>query len=86
MNTLPEERVAPSRTLDPAIARSWLLVNGARTDLFDAADRSRADQVILDIEDAVDPGRKPAARAAVVEWLEAGGRAWVRINDRSSAF
>jgi len=61
-------------------------VNGARTDLFDAADRSRADQVILDIEDAVDPGRKPAARAAVVEWLEAGGRAWVRINDRSSAF
>lgn len=62
MNTLSGERVAPSRTLDPEIARSWLLVNGARTDLFDAADRSRADQMILDIEGAVDRdgNRRPA--------------------------
>jgi citrate lyase subunit beta/citryl-CoA lyase len=75
------------RTIGPEDARSWLLVNGARTDLFDPAHESRADQIILDIEDAVDPGHKAEARAAVVEWLSAGDRsAWVRINDRSTEF
>jgi citrate lyase subunit beta/citryl-CoA lyase len=77
--------VAERKTVGPEDARSWLLVNGARTDLFDAAVASRADQVVLDIEDAVDPARKDEARAGVVEWL---GRhqAWVRINDRSTPF
>jgi citrate lyase subunit beta/citryl-CoA lyase len=72
------------RNVDPGIARSWLLVNGARTELFDDAHASRADQVVLDIEDAVDPARKPEARA---EYLSSGDkRAWVRINDRSTEF
>ena len=57
------------RNVDPGIARSWLLVNGARTDLFEAAHVSRADQVVLDIEDAVDPARKPEARSEVARWL-----------------
>ena len=48
--------------MDPGIARSWLLVNGARTEGFDEAYESRADQIVLDIEDAVDPARKPEAR------------------------
>ena len=74
------------RTIDPEIARSWLLVNGSRTELFDAARASRADQVILDVEDAVDPAKKDAARAEVIAWLQAGNRAWVRINDRSTPF
>jgi len=75
------------RNVDPGIARSWLLVNGARTELFDAALQSRADQVVLDIEDAVDPARKPAARADVVEYLkDADHRAWVRINDHTTEF
>ncbi len=75
------------RTIGPEDARSWLLVNGARTDLFDRAHESRADQIILDIEDAVDPTHKAEARAGVVEWLSAGDRsAWVRINDRSTEF
>ncbi len=75
------------RTIGPEDARSWLLVNGARTDLFDRAHESRADQIILDIEDAVDPAHKAEARAGVVEWLSAGDRsAWVRINDRSTEF
>ena len=75
------------RQVDPGIARSWLLVNGARPELFDGAHESRADQVVLDIEDAVDPARKPAARADVVEYLSSGDkRAWVRINDRSTEF
>ncbi len=33
------------RNVDPGIARSWLLVNGARTELFDDAHDSRADQI-----------------------------------------
>ncbi len=69
----------------PADARSWLLVNGARPELFDAASASPADQVVLDIEDGVDPARKDEARAGVVEWLSGGERsAWVRVNDRST--
>lgn len=74
------------RTIDAEIARSWLLVNGSRTELFDAARASRADQVILDVEDAVDPAMKDAARAEVIAWMKAGNRAWVRINDRSTPF
>lgn len=74
------------RPIDPAIARSWLLVNGARPETFDAARASRADQVVLDLEDAVDPARKDAARADVVGWLGAGNHAWVRINDRSTPY
>ncbi|AMM21934.1 aldolase [Frondihabitans sp. PAMC 28766] len=71
---------------DAEIARSWLLVNATKTDSFDAAARSRADQIVLDIEDAVDPKAKPEARDGVVKWLSEGGSAWVRINDRSTDF
>lgn len=70
----------------PDIARSWLLVPGTAPDRFDSAQASRADQIVLDIEDAVDPARKPAARDDVVAWLTRGGEAWVRINDRSTDF
>src|SRR6185312_13925479 len=68
------------------IARSWLLINGAHSDTFDKAAQSRADQIILDIEDAVDPQAKPTARADVIEWLSNGGSGWVRINDRLTDF
>lgn len=77
--------MAERRTVGPEDARSWLLVNGARTDLFEGALASRADQVVLDIEDAVDSAHKDQARAGVVEWLGTH-RAWVRINDRSTPF
>jgi citrate lyase subunit beta/citryl-CoA lyase len=62
-----------------------LLVNATRTDLFDQADQSDADQIILDIEDAVDPKLKPRARDDVATWLQKKS-AWVRINDRSTPF
>lgn len=75
----------PSRSIDATIARSWLLVNGARTDLFDVADQSDADQIVLDIEDAVDPKMKPSALHDVATWLQ-NKSAWVRINDRSTPF
>ncbi len=66
--------------IDPVLARSWLLVNGANADRFEAAARSRADIVVLDIEDAVAPKDKPAARDNVLGWLGAGHTDWVRIN------
>jgi citrate lyase subunit beta/citryl-CoA lyase len=68
------------------IARSWLLVPGTRPEAFAPASTSHADQIILDIEDAVDPKLKPAARNDVVEWLSGGGSGWVRINDHSTDF
>ena len=74
------------REVSAEIARSWLLVAGTRPETFAAAEASRADQIILDIEDAVDPGLKDAARDDVAGYLSAGGSAWVRINDRASAF
>ncbi len=72
--------------VDPEIARSWLLVNATRPESFDSAHASRADQIILDIEDAVDPSAKPQAREDVAAWLEGERKAWVRINDRSTPF
>ncbi|MEB3982009.1 CoA ester lyase [Mycobacterium sp. 663a-19] len=66
--------------IDPVLARSWLLVNGAHADRFEAASRSRADIVALDIEDAVAPKDKAAARDNVVRWLGEGHTDWVRIN------
>lgn len=68
------------------ISRSWLLVNGAKPDTFDRAAASRADQIVLDIEDAVDPAVKGEALESVANWLENGGKAWVRINDRTTDF
>ena len=79
-------RTGRHRAVDPAIARSWLLVPGTRPETFDDMACSRADAVVLDIEDAVDPSKKPQARADVVEWLRNGGRAWVRVNDATSPF
>jgi citrate lyase subunit beta/citryl-CoA lyase len=73
-------------SVNPEIARSWLLVAATRPDSFDAAEASRADQIILDIEDGVDPRLKASARDSVISWLSNGGSGWVRINDRTSPF
>ncbi|WP_432524556.1 HpcH/HpaI aldolase/citrate lyase family protein [Kineococcus sp. SYSU DK006] len=67
--------------VEPRYARTWLLVNATRTELFDVSLASRADQVVLDLEDAVDPSRKDSAREDVIRWLSEGGQAFVRIND-----
>lgn len=63
-----------------ALARSWLFTPGDRPDRFATPRTRAADAVILDLEDAVAPDDKPAARAAVAGHLRAGGRAWVRVN------
>jgi citrate lyase subunit beta/citryl-CoA lyase len=85
-STIATETVRPERNIPAEIARSWLLVNAMKTELFDQSAISRADSVILDIEDAVDPSQKDHARGNVVDWLSGGGKAWVRINDATSAF
>ncbi|MFM1950346.1 MAG: hypothetical protein RL418_33 [Actinomycetota bacterium] len=68
------------------ISRSWLLVNGWQQSQLDQVKNSRADQVIVDIEDAVDPQNKAAARQQVVDWFHAGNSAWVRVNDVTTEF
>lgn len=78
--------MSSTREIPAEISRSWLLVNGTKVETFDAAAASRADQIILDIEDAVDPKHKPAALESVASWLEAGGQAWVRVNDATTTF
>jgi citrate lyase subunit beta/citryl-CoA lyase len=74
------ESSEPGTRIDPVLARSWLLVNGAQPDRFAAAAHSRADIVVLDIEDAVAPKDKAAARDNVGKWLTAGNNDWVRVN------
>jgi citrate lyase subunit beta/citryl-CoA lyase len=76
----------PERNIPAEIARSWLLVYAMKPELFDQSAVFRADSIILDIEDAVDPSQKDQARSNVVGWLTAGGKAWVRINDATSPF
>ena len=72
-------------SIQPEISRSWLLVNSLRAEQLDAISESRADQIVIDIEDAVDPLNKERARDAVVYWLQSGS-AWVRVNDASTEF
>lgn len=80
VNTDAAEPADIGSRIDPVLARSWLLVNGAHADRFEAAARSRADIVVLDIEDAVAPKDKAAARDNVVRWLGGDNTDWVRIN------
>lgn len=70
--------------IDSDRSRSWLLLTAARPDDFDAAAVSSADQLILDLEDGVDPSRRRVAREVVRRWLLSGHSAWVRINERDS--
>jgi len=63
-----------------AIARSYLFVPANRPERFVKAHASGADQVILDLEDAVSEGDKDRARHHLSEYLNAGGSGLVRIN------
>ncbi|SEK11372.1 CoA ester lyase [Achromobacter sp. NFACC18-2] len=61
-------------------SRSLLFVPGDRPERYDRAVASGAHEVILDLEDAVAPAAKDAARAEAAKWLANGGQACVRIN------
>jgi citrate lyase subunit beta / citryl-CoA lyase len=63
-----------------AAARSYLFVPGNRPERFDKACATGADVVIIDLEDAVAPQDKDAARRAVLGWLDAAKPVAVRIN------
>lgn len=67
--------------------RSYLFVPGDRPERFDKAIASGAHGVILDLEDAVQPERKPQAREAVRGWLaRTKTPVWVRINPADTAW
>jgi len=66
--------------MSDAIARSFLFVPGNRPERFDKAWAAGADAVIVDLEDAVPPAEKVAARTAVGAWLSPQRPVLIRIN------
>lgn len=60
--------------------RSYLFVPGNRPERFDKSIASGADAVIVDLEDAVPPDQKDAARATVAAWLNPSRPVLLRIN------
>ena len=84
---MPSEEIAMDRL--SAAPRTYLFVPGTRPDRFDKALASGADAVVLDLEDAVAPEHKTAAREQVVRWLQSAApadraRCVLRINDSTS--
>ncbi|WP_141578368.1 CoA ester lyase [Actinomadura sp. WMMA1423] len=72
---------APGRRLP----RSYLYVPGNAPDKLGRALARGADALIVDLEDAVPPDGKGAARRAVGDWLRSGldtggAEVWVRVN------
>lgn len=89
MNSASEP--TPAAAARTAWPRSYLFVPGDRPERFAKALASGADAVVLDLEDAVAPAAKPAARAAVAQALAAWHedqrrRCIVRINEPGSAW
>jgi citrate lyase subunit beta/citryl-CoA lyase len=68
---------------------SYLFVPGNRPERFSKAVDAAPDAIILDLEDAVHPGSKAAARAAIWAWQESTPTArcqrYIRLNSVSSA-
>ncbi|MDU8913311.1 CoA ester lyase [Aestuariicoccus sp. MJ-SS9] len=65
---------------------TYLFVPGDRPDRFEKALVSGADRVILDLEDAVRPEAKAAAREAILGASVDWHRVIVRVNDAASNF
>lgn len=64
--------------------RSWLYVPGHRADRVAKALAAGADAVVVDLEDAVPPDQKQAARDTALRLAAEGGHdrpLWVRVND-----
>jgi citrate lyase subunit beta/citryl-CoA lyase len=72
------------------MATTYLFVPGNRPERFDKALAAGADVVIFDVEDAVAPDEKAAARRAIVQWCATGAvhrtRIAIRINDPTTAW
>lgn len=55
--------------MSPALARSFLFVPATRRDRYAKAIASGSDQVVIDLEDAVEDGAKSQARDELAAWL-----------------
>ena len=80
---MPAERLLPART--------YLFVPGTRPERFGKALASGADNVVVDLEDAVGPDDKANARSAIATWMQSAtpterSRIVVRINDAGSSW
>jgi len=73
-------------TPHPSIVRTCLFVPGDRTDRFDKAWASAADDIVLDLEDAVAADHKELARGAVANWMAPHRPVLVRINARDTVW
>ena len=69
-----------------ALARSYLFVPGDRPERFDKAWASDADEIIIDLEDAVAPAGKEQARHSVAGWLDPRRPVGRRVNAVDSAW
>jgi len=74
----------------PLPARTYLFVPGTRPERFGKALASGADNVVLDLEDAVAADDKATARSAIATWMRSAtptdrARIVVRINDAGSS-
>lgn len=70
--------------MQTAILRSYLFVPATRTDRIAKAQAAGPDGVIVDLEDAVAPVDKAAAREAAARDLPGAGPVFVRINGPES--
>jgi citrate lyase subunit beta/citryl-CoA lyase len=66
------------------IPRSYLFVPGNRPERFAKAYSSGADAVIIDLEDAVPPGERAAARANAAAWVSPEHPVLIRVNGAAS--
>jgi citrate lyase subunit beta/citryl-CoA lyase len=70
------------------VERSFLFVPADRPERFGKALATKADRVIIDLEDAVAPAEKDAARDRLADWLNStdAGDVMVRVNATTTAW
>ena len=66
--------------MEDLISRTYLFVPGTRIDRIPKALTSGADAIIVDLEDAVAPGDKSSARAAIARASQYAPSVFIRIN------
>jgi len=67
-------------------ARSYLFVPADRPERFSRALASRADAVIVDLEDAVSQDRKETARQSLADWLSIEHPVHLRVNGSDTSW
>ncbi|WP_022872137.1 HpcH/HpaI aldolase/citrate lyase family protein [Nesterenkonia alba] len=70
--------------LPAKLSRSWLLINAAKEEDYAPGLASEADSVIFDLEASVPDEKKAGARESVLNALNGGMTAWVRISPTTS--